>query len=134
MGAVLLGWLILIAAGIGQEFPHDYSAFYAMARGLRSYGLGLDSQLYSIHVQYALESFIRNRAGAALTIPFVNPPIAAWVMLPFSLLPLRAAHLLWDATGLIAFAAGLVWLGRTSPKLDRMGCWCSPWPAPTRST
>ncbi|MHB8323593.1 MAG: glycosyltransferase family 87 protein [Candidatus Dormibacteria bacterium] len=52
--------------------------------------------------------------------PFVNPPIAAWVMLPFSLLPLRAAYLLWDITGLIAFAAGLVWLGRTSPKLDRM--------------
>ena len=51
MAAVLLAWLILIATGIGQEFPNDYSAFYAMARGLRIYGFGLDSQLYSVHVQ-----------------------------------------------------------------------------------
>ncbi len=121
MGAILLAWLILIVTGIGQEFPNDYAAFYAMARGLRIYGLGLDSRLYSVPVQYALESFIRNRAGATLAIPFVNPPIAAWVMLPYSLLPLRAAYLLWDATGLAAFAGGLVWLGRTGPRMERMG-------------
>jgi len=121
MSAVLLAWLILIVTGIGQEFPNDYAAFYAMGRGLRIYGLGLGSQLYSVHLQYALEAFIRDRAGASLAIPFVNPPIAAWVMLPYSLLPLRAAYLLWDATGLIAFVGGLVWLGRTSPLLDRMG-------------
>jgi len=68
MGAILLAWLILIVTGIGQEFPNDYAAFYAMARGLRIYGLGLDSRLYSVPVQYALESFIRNRAGATLAI------------------------------------------------------------------
>ena len=121
MGAILVAWLVLIATGVGQEFPNDYAAFYAVARGLRIYGFGITSEMYSVHLQYQIEAFIRGRAGTTLAIPFVNPPVAAWIMLPFSLLPLRAAYLVWDAVVLGACAGGLLWLDRIRPRFDGLG-------------
>jgi hypothetical protein len=121
MAAILVAWVVLVATGIGQEFPNDYAAFYAVARALRTLGFGISSEMYSVHFQYQIESFIRGRAGTTLAIPFVNPPVAAWVMLPFSLLPLRAAYLAWDAVALAACAGGLIWLGRLRPKVGGLG-------------
>ena len=121
MLALLVAWLVLVGTGAGQEFPNDYAAFYSMARGMRLYGLGINSQLYSVHFQYLLESFIRNSAGVPLAIPFVNPPLAAWIVIPFSWLPLRASFLAWDACLLIAAVIGLRWLADWKPKVGGLG-------------
>lgn len=120
LGCLLLGWVALVALGVGQEYPNDFSAFYSAARGLRIEGLGLSSQLYSITVQTRLESFFHSGAGS-LSVPFVNPPIAAWLVIPLSWLPLRAAFLAFDGVGLVAALAGLAWLARMAPRPGRLG-------------
>lgn len=120
MLALLACWLILVGTGAGQEFPNDYAAFYSMARGMRLYGLGINSELYSVHFQYLLESFIRSRAGVPLAIPFVNPPLAAWLVIPFSWLPLRASFLIWDTVLLVSAVLGLLWLAEVGPRPRRL--------------
>ncbi len=109
LGLILITWMLAVGFGYGQEWPNDFSAFYFMARGMRLLGLGLNHQLYSLAVQYALEGVVRKH-GAGLTVPFVNPPIAAWIIMPFTYLPLRMAYLVWDLTGLMAAGGGLWWM------------------------
>lgn len=118
--ALLLGWVALVTTGVGQQFPNDFSAFYSAARGLRIHGLGLTADLYSLHVQLALESFFHSPQGF-LSVPFVNPPVAAWILIPISWMPLRTAFLVFDALGLAATLGGLAWLARLPPRPGRLG-------------
>jgi hypothetical protein len=113
---VLLAWIIAVATGWQQQWPNDFSAFYFAARGLVHFGFPLTRDLYSLPTQYALEAAVKGRGGS-LAIPFVNPPIAAWAMLAFSYLPLRAAFWCWDAVGLVGCAGGLWWILRQHPDI-----------------
>ncbi len=117
---LLLAWVTAVATGWQQQWPNDFSAFYFAARGLVHFGLPLTRDLYSLSTQYALEAAVKGRGGT-LTIPFVNPPIAAWVILPFSYLPLRDAFWCWDAVALAGCAGGLWWIVRQRPEVP--GIW-----------
>jgi hypothetical protein len=117
---MLTAWVVVVALGWSIQWPNDYSAFYFMAKGLRVFGMGLNHQLYSLRVQYELEG-LGPKSGVGLAIPFVNPPIAAWIMIPFSFLPLRAAFLLWDAIALIAAGGSLYWLRQTHAEVPGLG-------------
>ena len=117
---LLLAWVAAVATGWHQQWPNDFSAFYFTARGLVHFGFPLTRDLYSLTTQYALEAAVKGRGGT-LTIPFVNPPIAAWVIMPFSYLPLRDAFWCWDAVALAGCAGGLWWIVRQ--RLDIPGIW-----------
>ena len=117
---LLLAWVAAVVTGWQQQWPNDFSAFYFAARGLVHLGFPLTRDLYSLTTQYALEAAVKGRGGT-LTIPFVNPPIAAWVIMPFSYLPLRLAFWCWDAVALAACGGGLWWIVRQRP--DVAGIW-----------
>jgi hypothetical protein len=57
------------------------------------------------------------------TLPFVNPPVAAMVTAPLTLLPLAAAYHAWQAAQLLMLTAGL-----------GLAAWAAPWPASMRRT
>ena len=116
LGLLLLAWIAAVATGWQQQWPNDFSAFYFAARGLAHFGFPLTRDLYSLTTQYALEATVKGRGGS-LAIPFVNPPIAAWVILPFSYLPLRDAFWCWDAVALAGCAGGLWWIVRQRPQV-----------------
>lgn len=125
----MLGWWAAIWTGYDQEFPNDFAAFYYMAWGLTHYGMGLNHSLYALNIQYALESQLHH-GSAYLEIPFVNPPLAAWLIMPFSELPLRAAYLTWDVVGFVLEGLGLWWLVRLAGdkrmmKLVALAAWSS---------
>ncbi len=113
---LLLAWVTAVATGWQQQWPNDFSAFYFAARGLVHFGFPLTRDLYSLPTQYALEAAVKGRGGS-LAIPFVNPPIAAWAILPFSYLPLRYAFWCWDAVALAGCAGGLWWILRQHPDI-----------------
>jgi hypothetical protein len=111
---LLAAWVLAVVTGWQQEWPNDFSAFYFAAHGLAQYGFPLTRDLYSLRTQYELEAVVRG-PGGSLAIPFVNPPIAAWLIMPFSYLPLRAAFLCWDAVAVGGCALGLWWIARQRP-------------------
>jgi hypothetical protein len=97
---VLLSYAFLVVSGIGQQHPPDFAAFYAAARAVRTGGWDAFGHLYAIHFQQAHH----------FPEPFENPPTAAWVVVPFTLLPFSSAFLTWTAISFGLGAAGTYWL------------------------
>lgn len=111
-GVVLLLYVIVVAARIDQQTLPDFAAFYAVARALGTGGLAASHQLYSLHFQVAAEAFLGHGPGRTYVEPFVALPPAAWVVIPFTVLPLWPAFYLWDALCLALCVLGTVWLAR----------------------
>jgi len=91
--AVLL--LAVVVLYFGGNFPRmqkgvDFSDFYAAARMVRD---GRGAQLYDRSTQDAYLARYSGRVGTY----FIHPPFEALVYLPFSLLPLPSAYMLWCA-------------------------------------
>lgn len=111
-GAVLLSYVILVAAQIDQQTLPDFAAFYAVAKALGTGGLTAAHQLYSLQFQVHAESFLGHGPGRAYVEPFVALPPAAWVVIPFTVVSLWPAFFLWDGICLLLCLVGTIWLVR----------------------
>jgi hypothetical protein len=110
--SILLSYVILVAAHIDQTALPDFAAFYVMAKALGADGLGAAHHMYSLAFQLRAATFLSNRRLGAFVVPFVNPPPAALVVIPFTALPLWPAFFLWDGICLALCLIGTVWLAR----------------------
>lgn len=114
-GALLLSYAFLVAAQIDQQAVPDFAAFYSMARAIGAGGLAASHHMYSVQFQVAAEAFLGHGGhgpGSAYVEPFVALPPAAWVVIPFTVLPLWPAFYLWDAVCLLLCLVGTIWLAR----------------------
>ncbi|MGH7610627.1 MAG: glycosyltransferase 87 family protein [Candidatus Dormibacteria bacterium] len=110
--AVLVSYLVLTPDLAGLQRIPDFGAFYAVARALRLHGLGALPHLYSLHFQLRAGTFFGRVGGKPYVEPFVDTPLAALVVIPFTWLPFWPAFYLWDAVLLGLALAGALWLAR----------------------
>ena len=110
--AVFVGYVVLVAAGIDQQHPPDFAAFYTVARALRLGGLDAAHRMYSLSFQIAAGRILGGGHQREFLDPFVNPPTAAWVVIPFTVLPLHQAFLAWDGVCLALLVVGTFWIAR----------------------
>ncbi len=122
---VLLYWGLLLAPPSdfaptwSQLAIGDLIAFYT---GTKLWLAGASDQLYSFEAQHAFQrSFVSPKAPF---IPYINPPHAVLLYLPFSLGPYWLCLLSWWAAGLAAFGASAALLRRAVPGLARWS-WAS---------
>lgn len=93
-------WVILF---IRQPIHPDFRIFYVAAEAGLRYGW---ASIYDLTTLRALSSSFpagQNYINPAL--PFINPPVFAWLIAPLTALPLPAAYAIWCAVSL----AALVW-------------------------
>ena len=110
--AIIFAYVAMVVAGPGQQHPPDFAAFYALARALRLGGLDAARQMYSLDFQLRAGSFLGGGSRGIYVEPFVNPPPAAWVVIPFTLVSLQLSFFLWDAVLLALCVIGAIWLAR----------------------
>lgn len=91
--------------GIGGDFLTDYAGGYIVRTGD-------GGRLYDLSLQEATERAVSPARDpeAENVNPFVLPPVAAWLFAPLTLLPFRAAHLLFSVANLAALAAAVLLL------------------------
>ncbi|MGC2207828.1 MAG: glycosyltransferase 87 family protein [Candidatus Dormiibacterota bacterium] len=111
-GAVLLSYVLLIAAQIDQQSVPDFGAFYAVAKALAAGGLTAAHHMYSLQFQLQAAAFLSHGPTRAYVEPFVALPPAAWVVIPFTTLSLWPAFFLWDGLCLLLCIFGTFWLAR----------------------
>ncbi|HXK33338.1 MAG TPA: hypothetical protein VNM91_04900, partial [Dehalococcoidia bacterium] len=77
--------------GIGGDFLTDYAGGYIVRTGD-------GGRLYDLTLQETTERAVSPAEDPAAenVNPFVLPPVAAWLFAPLTLLPFRAAHLLFS--------------------------------------
>jgi hypothetical protein len=93
-------WVILFAR---QPIHPDFRIFYVAAEAGLRYGW---ARIYDLETLRALSSSFpagQNYINPAL--PFINPPVFAWLIAPLTALPLPVAYAVWCAVSL----AALVW-------------------------
>ena len=93
-------WVILF---VRQPIHPDFRIFYVAAEAGLRYGW---ASIYDLQTLRALSSSFpagQNYINPAL--PFINPPVFAWLIAPLTALPLPIAYALWSAVSL----AALVW-------------------------
>lgn len=112
--AVVLSYVVLVAAQIGQQWPPDFATFYAVARALARGQTGGYPQLYTLGFQVHAFSILGQGHLRVFNELFLNPPPAVWLVTPWTLLSLKAAFFSWDAVGLGLAAIGIVCLARQS--------------------
>ena len=110
--AVICAYVAMVVAGPGAQHPPDFAAFYSVARALRLGGLEAARRMYSLHFQLRAGAFLSKGPGLSYAEPFVNPPPAAWVVIPFTLLPLQLSFFIWDALLFSLCLFGAWWLAR----------------------
>jgi len=100
------------------SFQHiDFISYY-MAGTLARADSKTRSQAYDPAVQLAQYNAVIAPAKIDRPIFFNYPPYAFSLMVPFSLMPLRSAYLLWDALSLLAGVGALILAGRAVGKLN----------------
>jgi len=93
---------------------HDFLPFYAAGSMARQ---GQYADLYDLTAIKNLESATAHAAGITQGFgPWWNPPLAAWLFAPFTLLPFSRALLLWEAVSAAALAASIILLSRMIPQ------------------
>ncbi|HEX3509303.1 MAG TPA: glycosyltransferase family 87 protein [Candidatus Dormibacteraeota bacterium] len=93
-------WFILF---IRQPIHPDFRIFYVAAEAGLRYGW---ASIYDLTILRSLSSSFptgQNYINPAL--PFINPPVFAWLIAPLTALPLPVAYAIWCAVSL----AALVW-------------------------
>ena len=107
--AVIAGWAALydvvtwVILFIRQPVHPDFRIFYVAAEAGLRYGW---ASIYDLQTLRALSSSFpagQNYINPAL--PFINPPVFAWLIAPLTALPLPVAYAIWSAISL----AALVW-------------------------
>jgi hypothetical protein len=96
----LATWVILF---IRQPIHPDFRIFYVAAEAGLRYGW---ARIYDLDTLRALSSSFpagQNYINPAL--PFINPPVFAWLIAPLTALPLPVAYVIWSAISLGA----LIW-------------------------
>jgi hypothetical protein len=94
----------------------DFTAFYVGGTLLRE---GHGAAIYDQSLQGSLHaSLIAPQRGANLA--FVNPPVAALVIAPITLLPLAAAYRTWEAIQLLMLIAAVLIAARYAPWPQRL--------------
>ena len=93
-------WVILFAR---QPVHPDFRIFYVAAQAGLRYGW---ASIYDLQTLRALSaSFPAGQNYINPALPFINPPVFAWVIAPLTALPLPVAYVVWSAVSL----AALVW-------------------------
>ncbi|MGC1908602.1 MAG: glycosyltransferase 87 family protein, partial [Candidatus Dormiibacterota bacterium] len=110
--AVLLSYVFLIATQTDQQSVPDFGAFYAVAKALGDGGLQAAHHMYSLKFQLQAGAFLSHGLTRAYVEPFVALPPAVWVVIPFTILSLWPAFILWDAICLVLCILGTIWLVR----------------------
>ncbi|MGH7721892.1 MAG: glycosyltransferase 87 family protein [Candidatus Dormibacteria bacterium] len=108
LGALWIGSAVAELSGpITQAGHHDFFAFYSAASLVHGHQ---PQSLYDAGAMTALERRIYNHpTGYAGYMPFINPPSAAALLSPLSLLPEAGARLVWLAVSLLlALACALL--------------------------
>ena len=93
-------WVVLF---LRQPIHPDFRIFYVAAEAGIRYGW---SSIYDVSVLRSLSSSFpagQNYINSAL--PYIHPPILAWLIAPLTLLPLPVAYALWSGVLL----AAMVW-------------------------
>ena len=116
--ALLLAGYAALWSGVStsQVNRADFTAFYVGGTLLRE-GRGAD--IYDQSLQASLHaSLIAPQQSANLA--FVNPPVAALVTVPITLLPLAAAYRVWEAIQLAMLIAAVLIAARYAPWPERL--------------
>lgn len=116
--ALLLAGYAALWAGVTPTEVNraDFTAFYVGGTLLRE---GHGAAIYDRSLQASLHaSLIAPQQGANLA--FVNPPVAAVVIAPITLLPLAAAYRVWEAIQLLMLVAALLIAARYAPWPQRL--------------
>ena len=93
-------WFVLF---IRQPVHPDFRIFYVAAEAGLRYGW---SSSYDVSIlRYLSASFPAGQTSITSALPFIHPPLLAWVVAPLTSLPLPAAYAVWS--GVLLFA--LVW-------------------------
>src|SRR4051812_38182037 len=96
-----------------RAFGRDFLAFYAAGTLARD---GRAPELYDLRSIQQLERETAKSAGIDLgdaVGPWWNPPVFAWVFVPFTALPFGQALLAWTSLNVAAAGVGVYLLGRT---------------------
>lgn len=94
-------WVVLFAR---QPVHPDFRIFYVAAEAGLRYGW---ASIYDLPTLRALSSSFpagQNYINPAL--PFINPPVFAWLIAPLTALPLPVAYALWSAVSLASLGWG----------------------------
>ena len=93
-------WVILF---VRQPIHPDFRIFYVAAEAGLRYGW---ARIYDLETLRALSaSFPAGQNYINPALPFINPPVFAWLIAPLTALPLPVAYVAWSAISL----AALVW-------------------------
>jgi alpha-1,2-mannosyltransferase len=99
-------WAIIAATSLTNIQPRgnfsDFAHFYAAARALRR-GLGPD--IYSAAVIERIDRLPGGCAGTSLQIPYINPPLLAELLQPFTALSCTDAFRVWRLISLAIWAS-----------------------------
>ncbi|MEP6753394.1 MAG: glycosyltransferase family 87 protein [Candidatus Dormiibacterota bacterium] len=93
----LVTWVILF---IRQPVHPDFRIFYVASEAGLRYGW---ARIYDLETLRALSSSFpagQNYINPAL--PFINPPVFAWLIAPLTALPLPVAYVIWSVVSLSA--------------------------------
>jgi hypothetical protein len=97
-------------------FGHDFLPFYCAGAMVRT-GHYLD--LYDLTAIKNAERSVRDAENLTTSFgPWWNPPFAAWIFVPFSLLPFSQALIVWWGVSFAAFVGSVILLTRLLPKSD----------------
>jgi Glycosyltransferase family 87 len=107
--AVIAGWgaiydvVVWFVLFIRQPVHPDFRIFYVAAEAGLRYGW---SKSYDVSILRSLsESFPAGQTSITSALPFIHPPVLAWLVAPLTTLPLPAAYAVWSGVLL----AALVW-------------------------
>lgn len=96
----IAAWVILFAR---QPIHPDFRIYYVAAEAGLRYGW---ASIYDLSILRALSSsFPAGQTEITPALPFINPPVFAWLIAPLTSLPLPVAYAVWCAISL----AALVW-------------------------
>lgn len=116
--AVLLAGYAALWTGVSTTEVNraDFTAFYVGGTLLRE---GHGAAMYDQSLQASLHaSLIAPQQGANLA--FVNPPVAALVVAPITVLPLGAAYHVWQAIQLAMLIAAVLIAAQSAPWPERL--------------
>ena len=108
LAAYVALWSGVSATNIGTS---DFTATYVGASLLREgHGAGMYDQALQAPLHAALIAPLQRG-----NLPYVNPPVAAAIVVPLTFLPLAGAYRLWQAAQLLMLAAAVVVALRAAP-------------------
>jgi Glycosyltransferase family 87 len=91
-------------AYVSDNFHNDLTFYYAAARIGLTHGW---PSIYDLRLQQEALDALGSRIQIAELARYISPPPVAWVALPLTLLPFRAAYAVWSA--LLLFALVGTW-------------------------